>query len=299
MIKHKSAFLSGVSIYICFCILVASDSISNVFKTGSFAINILFSEILAFILPTIFMIALIRGNNKIRIPASTKQFKPKNIRFAIYLGIITCLISFLLNIFFLNLGNQDVSGVNPLGIDGRDIQRNFVLYLIGLVIIPAFTKEIYFRGVLFTVFSRYAGTKIAIILSALVFAMLYLSFYTFAGAFILGLVLAWLTYIFKSIWYSVITHSVNTLCYLFMIWITDTYSAFGIWKYIIPVCLFILLLFIYMALVSTEKLLLSGRVPHFKPCTRPAKQAVCILTLNLGAIIFIISFFAKTVFKVI
>ncbi len=299
MIKHKSAFLSGLSIYICFCILVASDSISQAFKTGSFAINILFSEILAFILPTIFMIALIRGNNKIIIPSDTKQLKSKNIRFAIYLGIITCLISFLLNMLFLYIGNQDVSGVNHLGIGGRDIQRNFILYLISLVIIPALTKELYFRGILFTVFSRYAGTKIAIILSALVFAMLYLSFYTFVGAFILGLVLAWLTYIFKSIWFSAITHSVNSLCYLFMIWLTDTYSAFGIWKYIVPVCLFISLLFIYLALVCTEKLLLSGRVPYFKECTRPTKQAVCILTLNLGSIIFIISFFAKTVFKII
>ncbi len=299
MIKHKSAFLSGISIYICFCILIASNSLSRIFKVGSFALDILFSEILAFLIPTIFMILFIRGNNKIKIPVSTKQLKPKNIRFTIYLGVITCLISFLLNLFSLHIGNQDVSGVNPLGISARDIQSNFVLYLIGFVIIPAFMKEIYFRGVLFTVFSRYAGTKIAIILSALVFAMLDLSFYTFAGAFVLGLVLAWLTYIFKSIWYSVITYSVNNLCYLFMIWITDTYSAFGIWKYIIPVSLFILLLFTYMALVSTEKLLLSGRIPHFKAPTRPPKQAVCILTLNLGAIIFIISFLAKTVFKVI
>ncbi len=299
MIKHKSAFLSGLSAYICFCILIASDSVAKMFRNNSFVIDILFSEILAFFIPTVFMILLIRGNNKIKIPASTSQLKSKNIRFAIYLGVITCLVSFLLNLLSLNIGNQDVSGVNILGIGARDIQKDFILYLIFLIIIPAFIKEIYFRGVLFTVFSRYAGTKIAIILSALVFAMLYLSFYTFAGAFVLGLVLAWLTYIFKSIWYSVITHIVNDLCYLFMIWLTDTYSAFGIWKYIIPVSLFILLIFIYMALVSTEKLLLSGRVPRFKPSNRPPKQAVCILTLNLGAIVFIISFLAKTVFKVI
>lgn len=297
MIKHKSAFLSGISIFICFCILASSDSLTK--NINSFVPSVFVSEILAFIIPTLFMILLIRGNNKIKIPLSVKRLKPKNIRFAICLGIIISISSFLLNLLFLHIGNQDVSGVNPSGIDGRDIQRNFLLYLIIIVIIPAICKEIYFRGVLFTVLSRYANTKTSMVLSALVYAMLYRSFYTFAGAFVSGLVLSWITYTFKSIWPSVITHSISSIFYLFMIWVTDTYSGFGIWKYVVPVCMFVLLVFIYIGLIGTEKLLLSGRVPHFKTTNIPTKQAISIIVLNPGTIVFIISFFAKAVFKII
>ena len=278
---------------------MAGGSFGKTWGKSQIEISILLFEILAFMIPTAFMILFIRGKDAIKIPVSIKQIKPKNIRFSIYLGIITCLLSFLLNILFLHFGSQDVSGINPAAIQGRDIQQNFLVYLVSIVIVPAIVEEIYIHGVLFGVFSRYAGTKIGMIISSLVFAMLHASFYNFVGPFIAGLLFSWLTYIFKSIWPSVIAHATNNLGYLIMLWITDTYSAFGIWKYIYFVCFFLLLLFAYFALICTEKLLLSGRVPKFKLPNRPSKQAVCILTLNPGAIIFIISFLAKTVFKII
>lgn len=297
--KNKSALLSGISMFFCFCILVAGGSFGKTIGKGQVTVSILFSEVFAFLLPTLFLLLLLRGKDKLSIPLTIKKVKPKNFKLAIYIGISTCILSFLLNIMFLILGSQDVSGINPAAILGRDIQQNFFMYLLSIVIIPAIMEEIYIRGAIFSIFSRYAGTWVSMLISSLVFAMLHGSLYNFVGPFIAGLSFSWLTYVFKSVWPAVVAHAVNNLGYLFILWVTDTYSAFGIWNYIPYVCIFLLLLFTYLILANVEKLLLSGRVPKFKIQSQISNQSIRTIALNPGAIVFIVSFFAKTVFKII
>ena len=49
-------------------------------------------------------------------------------------------------------------------------------------------------------------------------------------------------------WPAVLAHAVNNLYYMFVLWITDTYAAFGIWNYFAAVNGLVLLLFLYLSL---------------------------------------------------
>ena len=70
----------------------------------------------------------------------------------------------------------------------------------------------------------------------------------FAGPLLAGIAYAYLTYVFGSVWPAVLAHAVNNLYYMFVLWITDTYAAFGIWNYFAAINGLALLLFLYLSL---------------------------------------------------
>lgn len=284
--------------FFCFCIIIAGNILLEKLGKPYMLITTSITQFLAFLIPSLFVFFTMDKKTIIKIPFSTKPLKSRNIRLSVYLGIIICLLSFLLNVIFLYMSSQDISCTNPYGINSRDIVQNPFGYLMAFVIIPSLGSEIYVRGIIFSIFSKYADTKSSIVFSSIVFAMLHSSLYNFFGYFISGLIFAWLTYIFNSIWFSIIANIVNNITYLLIIWITDTYSGFGILT--IPyTCFFILLILLYIALSIMEKLLLFGRIPRFKKSFRTTKQSFFILAINPASIIFIFAFFAKNVFKII
>ena len=255
--------MAGLSLFLCFCLLVAGGNVGTWASKGLIAWGILLAEVAAFLVPTVLLILPLRKGERLQIPVSTKRLNVRTVRLSIRLGIAVSLISFLLNLVCLHLFGQDVSSINPASFHASDIGGHFLLYLFAIVIIPAIVEEIYVRGAIFRIFNRYAGTGLSIVLSALVFAMLHGSFYNFLGPFVAGIVFGWLTFVYDSIWPSAIAHLVNNLFYLIILWCTDVYSVFGIWNYFPAICLILVLLFIYLSLGSVERLLLAGRVPHF------------------------------------
>ena len=296
--KNRAAFLAGLSLFLCFCLLVAGGNVGTWASKGLIAWGILLAEVAAFLVPTVLLILPLRKGERLQIPVSTKRLNVRTVRLSIRLGIAVSLISFLLNLVCLHLFGQDVSSIHPASFHASDIGGNFLLYLFAIVIIPAIVEEIYVRGAIFRIFNRYAGTGLSIVLSALVFAMLHGSFYNFLGPFVAGIVFGWLTFVYDSIWPSAIAHLVNNLFYLIILWCTDVYSVFGIWNYFPAICLILVLFFIYLSLGSVERLLLAGRVPHF---AQGQHTLVAIRTLigNPASIAFILAFLAKTVFGVI
>lgn len=260
--------------------------------------GIFFAEVIAFLVPTIMLILPLRRGEPLRIPVSTKRLHFQTVRFSVRIGITVSLLSFLLNLLCLQLFGQDASEINPASFHASDIGGHFLLYLFAIVLVPALVEEIYVRGAIFRIFSRYAGTGLSIFLSALVFAMLHGSMYNFFGPLLAGMAFGWLTYVYDSIWPAVIAHLVNNLFYLLILWMTDAYSAFGIWNHFPAICILFSLLFIYLSLRSAERLLLSGRVPHFAQ-GQHGLAAIRSIVGNPASIAFILAFFAKTVFGII
>lgn len=296
--KNRSAFLTGISLFCCFCLLIAGGAVGKQINNGFLTWWILLAEAIAFLVPTVMIILPLRRGEPIRIPASRKRLRFPTVRLAVRLGIAVSLLSFLANFLVLQIAGDDISALNPASFQASDLGGHPLAYILAVALVPAIVEEIYLRGAVFQVFSRYAGTGLCIFLTALVFAMLHGSLYNFIGPLLGGLVFGWLAFAYGSIWPAVIAHAANNLFYLFALWLTDTYSAFGIWNYFPALCVLLLLLFVYLSLRAVERLFLTGRVPHFVQ-GQGAAAAIRAIVGNSAAIAFVIAFFAKTVFGVI
>lgn len=82
------------------------------------------------------------------------------------------------------------------------------------VIVPAIAEEIFFRSIILSDYSAYKGPS-AVVVSAIYFAMLHFSFPHFPLYFILGIILALLTYTTNSSIPSVIIHLINNAVVIF------------------------------------------------------------------------------------
>ena len=84
----------------------------------------------------------------------------------------------------------------------------FLLVVLSTVIFPALLEEFMMRGVVLGVLKKF-GDSFAIIASSLVFSLMHASLAQFAFAFLVGLLLGYITVKSKSIWPAVIIHAMN------------------------------------------------------------------------------------------
>ncbi len=88
--------------------------------------------------------------------------------------------------------------------------NSFSRYIISLFVIallPAIFEETFFRGAMQNLFTRwFKGPWVAIILTAIIFSLIHLSFYGFLVRFALGVVLGFIFYYSGSLWLSILFH---------------------------------------------------------------------------------------------
>ncbi|MDR1147532.1 MAG: CPBP family intramembrane metalloprotease [Spirochaetaceae bacterium] len=92
-------------------------------------------------------------------------------------------------------------------------QQIFVFALITMAIIPAFTEELLFRGLILDGLAGNYTKRKAIILSALFFGLIHLNPWQFLTAFCIGLFSAWICINTNSIWPSIYIHLFNNALY--------------------------------------------------------------------------------------
>ncbi len=83
----------------------------------------------------------------------------------------------------------------------------FIISLLVIALLPAIFEETFFRGGLQNLFARwFKGPWVAIILTAIIFSLIHLSFYGFLVRFALGLVLGFIFYYSGSLWLNILLH---------------------------------------------------------------------------------------------
>lgn len=127
-------------------------------------------------------------------------------------------IAFMIGIGVVAL-NLAVTTLVSMTTDAADLQSSYQsaatsgiagflgAVLLGAVITPI-GEELLFRGVLFTLLTRY-GVWVAAILSSIVFALSHGLNLSTPVAVIVGLAAAWLMHKTKSVWPGVVVHAVN------------------------------------------------------------------------------------------
>jgi membrane protease YdiL (CAAX protease family) len=145
---------------------------------------------------------------------------------------------------------------------GSGMPRNIFLAIVSNALFPAFTEEIFFRGVLLTRLRRSYPERKAILLSALLFGLMHINPWQFLGAFISGLFYGWIYLRFKNIWLCMFMHFyTNVLATLisFPVVMLPNRNSYNIlvvhppWLDILGACLFLAGLGITFMLARGEK----------------------------------------------
>jgi uncharacterized protein len=120
----------------------------------------------------------------------------------------------------------EVEYAKQISVVGKmDSFPELLLSLFMLSILPALFEELFFRGALQNLLSRWWGKPIlAVIVSSLLFSAVHFSYTLFLSRALLGFALGWMYYRTGNIWLSVIAHAVNNafaLIYLYVAKLND------------------------------------------------------------------------------
>ncbi|MEZ5071192.1 MAG: CPBP family intramembrane glutamic endopeptidase [Bacteroidales bacterium] len=104
---------------------------------------------------------------------------------------------------------QDAEGIMRAFTDTSSLSALLVnLFMIG--ILAAVGEELIFRGLLQRLlFDMVKNPHVAIALTAIFFSAFHFQFFSFLPRFVLGLILGYLLYFGRSIWYPIVAHFVN------------------------------------------------------------------------------------------
>lgn len=122
---------------------------------------------------------------------------------------------------------------------------DFVEVFLVLAVLPAICEETLFRGALQPVLHRaFRSGHLAVWVTAFLFALLHMQFYTFLSIFALGVVLGYLRLWSKSLWPSILMHLVNNgtivvAVYFWNISFSEANELAGDWQweYMLPLLL--------------------------------------------------------------
>lgn len=290
MKNNKLAFIPGLSLFLCFCLLRGFEHLVNKFGGDSWLYAV--AEILTFILPSMLVLLSLRDQSVFRRRLRRRTLPPGSLEFAIKLGAAVAAASVLADLL---ISRKNEAGVS-LSVTAMNIPQNGLLpleKLMLLVVVPAFVEELFLRGSLMAIHEQAACTGGCILFSGAAFAILYGSVSNFAGPFIMGTAYAFLVYSFDNIWLGVMAHMTAGLYYLGASWIAQTYGAFDIWQYFMSIDSLLMLFLLYITLRSEESLLLDGCIPQFERGS--GFYDMLLLAHNPGVAAFVIAFLAKAV----
>lgn len=270
--KNRIQTFSGLALFLCFCMLVASGYIASV--TNENILAVLLAELLSFLLPA----ALLRATNRGSI--SLARFRPKRLPKGAFSLTVFCGLAIALGSLFLNLLMYQLFGIRQADfttslIVGADTGLSLGQKILVVVIVSSIAEEVFLRGTLLAAQENVAGTAACILFNGVAFALLHGNPLNFLGPFLAGIIYAYLTYIFDSIYPAMLAHAINNIYYLAILWLTQTYAAFGIWNYFSFMNLIFFLLFTYIALRSLEKMFERKTVKKFVK-KKGARDAIAI-----------------------
>lgn len=291
MKNKKLALMPGLSLFVCFCLLTGTGRLAAYLGGGAPLIAL--AELLSFVLPFVMVTLSMREQKTLYKRLKYRQLPKGAIGLTVKAGITVAVLSLFLNLLIYQLAGLAGADLSATALDAPQTGLGFAARLVVIVVLSALVEELYLRGALMNVHEGMVGTSACLLFSGIAFAMLHGNLMNFAGPLLAGITYAYLTYIFDSIWPAILAHAVNNLYYMFVLWITDTYAAFGIWNYFAAVNGLVLLLFLYLSLRSLENLLTRGSVPHFEKSA--GLYDLWLLIRNPGVAAFALAFVAKLV----
>ena len=177
-------------------------------------LSMIILQLLIFVLPSVFYCKL-RGK-KVTKKLPFQKLSGHKVGFIISsFGVLVFGSALLQTATFYIFGAESQASMyqtySPLGATSL---TNIAYIIIALAIIPAITEEFVFRGIIQSEYSDY-GVGVAILMSALMFAMLHFNLSQFIIYFFCGVVASYTVYITRSVFAGMVLHLLNNLYALF------------------------------------------------------------------------------------
>ena len=227
---------------------------------------VLAAEVAAYLLPLLVLRFLPDMEGK-KARFRFKSYRRQTVLFVLWISLATALLAALANYGTALLLDQtafsDAAAVSQYGVHG------FWQTILAVVILPAVVEELFFRGVMFSALER-CGTWPALLLTSLAFAMIHGNIRNFAGPLVAGLIYGYITYVLDSVWPAIFAHMVNNALALFLSNTAETYSALGLWPYILLATVFCLFTFTSLAMRALDTQIEKGRVRRLQYQNRSA-----------------------------
>jgi len=230
--KNKSIFRIFAIYYICmavFCGVRIWAAAGNVFTglIGDVSMSVIIQLGVLFAMPLILYCLFLKVKPK-------QVFKSCNFE---KIGIVAILISFGIGIlcFFINIavsslfnGILTFTGYRfPSGSAEMDYSTgHFFIELLIVCVFPAVCEEFIHRGILLQGI-KHAGFKKAIIISSLMFGLIHFNIQQFFYAFVVGLILGFVSVVAKNIYPAVIIHFVNNAISVYLDYASNRGWIFG------------------------------------------------------------------------
>lgn len=247
---------------------------------------VLAAEVAAYLLPLL-LLRFLPDNEGKKARFRFKSYRRQTILFVLWISLATALLAALANYGVALLLEQtafaDSTSVAQYGVKG------WWQTLLVVVILPAVVEELFFRGVMFSALER-CGTWPALLLTALAFAMIHGDIRNFAGPLMAGLIYGYMTYVLDSVWPAVFAHMVNNGLALFLSNTAETYSALGLWPYILLAAVFCLCMFTSLAMRTLDTQIEKGRVRRLQYQNRSATLTAVFVSpgIWLMVILFVV-----------
>ena len=297
MMRHKASLFAGISLFASFCIWSAGEYLESYFPNA--AVLVLFLEAVGILLPTILLRHFLRPKYTIDFRLKLPHKPRGKMKFWIYSAIAVAFLSIFAIYVCLLLTGYNATEI-PVGLLSASIplQYNAGDFFV-LVILAAVAEEMYFRGALFSAYENVAGTKICILASGVMFALLHGSTSNLVGPLLSGIFYAWLTYAFNSIIPAIAAHGIENLIYYILSHLSNIYSAFGIWKYLPMLSLLCFLLFAWFAFRQAEKIWPKIQLRPWKANANIRLATILEIALTPGFLAFVIAYVVKVVLQLL
>ena len=233
-IQDKLVFYAGLVYFIAIVLYIALRIIWN--AGAFFELDPIFNDLLFSVFVQIFALAgipflLWKILTKQTFKQTTERFFFKKVSFvsvlvSLGLGILMYIVIVYVSSFWQTLLSFFGYSASGAGVTTQlPVWAAFLLTLVSTVFLPGFCEETAHRGLMLGNM-RNNGLKRGILLTALLFGLAHLNIVQFGYAFVVGLVLAAVVYITRSIWPAMIIHATSNFCSVYLDY-ASAYDWFG------------------------------------------------------------------------
>ncbi|MDY5971928.1 MAG: CPBP family intramembrane glutamic endopeptidase [Butyricicoccus sp.] len=296
--KSKSALRLCLSLFLCFGLLTGADAVQDRLLTLYPEWFSVLLEAAALLLPTGLLYLFMPRGEKYRPKMQPLSLSGERLGFIVCVGLSITLLRFLLDYVVFRFSTDSAMELLPSFLPVRFGNSVSVLAVLAVIVVPAFFEEVYLRGHVQTFLSEYISTRQTLLLMALIGSMLYGSLPALPGGFVLSLSMSWLAFAFGSYWYAVLAHIVSNALYLFLDWLLQTFSVYGLLRVLPALAGIGVLLFAYIALRLAERLMLRQSFKKLR-YVHHSDYSLTKFAGNAAAVAFLFAFIAKAVIGII
>lgn len=260
MRKIKSSFSAPLLVLVIFALLMLSRyiNINDLKYRDSVYLSMIILQMLIFILPGVFYMRL-RGGDI----AKRMHIRPLKIREMWFTFCCLCVLIFgsmIISSVYFRLGGVagEYTLYNTFVPNGSRDVGNAIYVIITFAVIPAFTEEFIFRGVVLAEYTGY-GVLTSILMSSLMFSMLHFDLRHLFLYFFCGVVISYAVYVTRSIVAGIAIHLLNNLYSLFLDGaFRNVLQNPNSYAFFVFVAVSLFLLFLLLSFGSAESLLYTA-----------------------------------------